>query len=367
MITTLNSIGNNFMLKVFGGSYNTSEAEDIMLHRLKFKDALNDITFTESCEVPALKKHLFEIGQNLDSSSKPEAVLKLIKCDGDISKKHEIILDFCEITSNLFNKNFTVVSKNAQGARYSESFDPYVPIEGNNTKFFEIMANPNSKITHDLFLKLADSLTMSSIHYLNLILEYTSINGCLSMLTFCPKVVVILGAYQTLYFIKTRWTSPEGFYNFLIQLKGYFLKIEAQVKQVRFSFLPNIRLCMGFLSGGILGASAFYLFSIKNIKTGSVMNMLAKIPQSSDIGEILTNKYMLPGLFLPFKTAFDCYLLPFVHHSASASRDITRAAISGILGTENMSIIHKEFYFQLQKYLGSEAVSDKDKKNDTSQ
>ena len=121
--------------------------------------------------------------------------MKLIKCDGDISKKHEIILYFCEITSNLFNKNFTVVSKNAQGARYSESFNPYVPIEadGDNTKFFEIMANPNSKITHDLFLKLADSLTMSSIHYLNLILEYTSINGCLSMLTFCLKLALALG------------------------------------------------------------------------------------------------------------------------------------------------------------------------------
>lgn len=50
MITTLNSIRNNFILKVFGDSYNTSEAEEIMLHRLKFKDALNDITFIESCE-----------------------------------------------------------------------------------------------------------------------------------------------------------------------------------------------------------------------------------------------------------------------------------------------------------------------------
>ena len=53
MITTLNSIKNNFMLKVFGDSYNTSEAEEIMLHRLKFKDALNDITFIESCEKTA--------------------------------------------------------------------------------------------------------------------------------------------------------------------------------------------------------------------------------------------------------------------------------------------------------------------------
>ena len=43
MITTLSNIRNSFMSKVFGGSYNTSEAEDIMLHRLKFKDALNDI------------------------------------------------------------------------------------------------------------------------------------------------------------------------------------------------------------------------------------------------------------------------------------------------------------------------------------
>ena len=84
MITTLNSIGNNFMLKVFGGSYNTSEVEEIMLHRLKFKDALSDITFTESCEKTALQEYLFEIGQNLDCSSKPKAICKLIKCDENI-------------------------------------------------------------------------------------------------------------------------------------------------------------------------------------------------------------------------------------------------------------------------------------------
>ena len=122
MITTLNSIKNNFMLKVFGDSYNTSEAEEIMLHRLKFKDALNDITFIESCEKTAFKKYLFEIGQNIDCSSKPEAILKVIKCDENISKKHEIILEFCEITSNLFNKSVTVMSKNIQGARYCDTF-----------------------------------------------------------------------------------------------------------------------------------------------------------------------------------------------------------------------------------------------------
>ena len=88
------------------------------------------------------------------------------------------------------------------------------PTVGNTTKFTEIIANPNSKITHDLFLKLADSLTISSIHYLNLILEYTLINGCLSRLAFCPEVVIALGIYQAHYFIKTQGVSPEGFYNF---------------------------------------------------------------------------------------------------------------------------------------------------------
>ena len=365
MITTLNSIKNNFMLKVFGDSYNTSEAEEIMLHRLKFKDALNDITFIESCENTAFKKYLFEIGQNIDCSSKPEAILKVIKSDENISKKHEIILEFCEITSNLFNKSVTVMSKNIQGARYCDTFSPYIPIEGNATKFTEIITNPNTKITHDLFLKLADSLTISSIHYLNLILKYTSINGCLSMLTFCPKVVVALGVYQAYYFIKTQWTSPEGFYNFLIQLKGYSLQVKALAKQVTFSFLPNIYFCFGCLSGGLLGGTAYYLLSIRNAQTGSMMNMLAKIPQP-DLGGILTNKYMLPSLLLPFKNAFDFYVLPCVHHSASVSRDITQATISGIIGPENLSMIQRDLNSQFRKYFGLEAVSYTDKnKNDT--
>jgi len=47
------------MLKNFGGSYNTSEAEKIMLHRLKFKEALNVITFVLSCENTAFKDYLF--------------------------------------------------------------------------------------------------------------------------------------------------------------------------------------------------------------------------------------------------------------------------------------------------------------------
>ena len=262
MITTLNSIRNNFMLKVFGGSYNTSEAEEIMLHRLRFKDALDDITFIESCEKTAFNKYLFQIGQNLDYSSKSEAILKVFKYDENISKKHEIILDFCEITSNLFNKSIIVVSKNIQGARYCDTFSHYTPTAGNTTKFAEIIANTNSKITHDLFLKLADSSPISSIHYLNLILEYTSINGCLSMLTFCPKVVIALGIYQAYYFIKTQRTSLEGFYNFLIHLKDHFFQINALVKQSTSSFFSNIYFCFGCLSGGLLGTSAYYLFSI---------------------------------------------------------------------------------------------------------
>ena len=135
MITTLNSIRNNFMLKVFGDSYKTSEAEEIMLHRLKFKDALNDITFIESCEKTTFKKYLFEIGQNIDCSSKPEAILKVIKCDENTSKKYEIILEFCEITSNLVNKNIIVVSKNFQGARYCDTFSLYIP---NGRKYYKI-------------------------------------------------------------------------------------------------------------------------------------------------------------------------------------------------------------------------------------
>ena len=106
------------------------------------------------------------------------------------------------------------MSKNFKGARYCDNFSSYIPTVGNTTKFTEIITNPNSKITHDLFLKLTDSLTISSIYYLNLILEYTSINGCLSMLAFCPKVVIALGFYQAHYFIKIQGVSPEGFYNF---------------------------------------------------------------------------------------------------------------------------------------------------------
>ena len=81
MITTLSSIRNNFMLKVFGSSYNTLEAEEIMRHRLKFKETLNDITFIESCENTAFNDYLFKINLNLDCSSKPEAILKVLKCD----------------------------------------------------------------------------------------------------------------------------------------------------------------------------------------------------------------------------------------------------------------------------------------------
>ena len=47
MITTLVTMGNTFMLKVFGGLYKASEAEEIMFHRLKFKEALNDTTYID--------------------------------------------------------------------------------------------------------------------------------------------------------------------------------------------------------------------------------------------------------------------------------------------------------------------------------
>ena len=114
MVTTLSSIRNSFMSKVFGSSYNTSEAEEIMRHRFKFKEALNDITYIESCENTAFNDYLFKINLNLDCSSKPEAVLKVLKCDENFSKKHEIILEFCEITSNLVNKSITLVSENIQ-------------------------------------------------------------------------------------------------------------------------------------------------------------------------------------------------------------------------------------------------------------
>jgi len=53
--------------------------------------------------------------------------------------------------------------------------------------------NPNSKIMYDLFLKLADNLTVSGIFYSNLTSDYISINGCLSMLTFCLKLALALG------------------------------------------------------------------------------------------------------------------------------------------------------------------------------
>lgn len=135
MITTLSSIRNNFMLKVFCSSYNTLEAEEIMRHRLKFKETLNDITYIESCENTAFNDYLFKINLNLDCSSKPEAILKVLKCDKNTSKKHEIILEFCEITSNLVNKNIIVVSKNFQGARYCDTFSPYIP---NGRKYYKI-------------------------------------------------------------------------------------------------------------------------------------------------------------------------------------------------------------------------------------
>lgn len=95
------------------------------------------------------------------------------------------------------------------------------------------------------------------------------------------------------------------------------------------------------------------------------MNMLAKIPQP-DLWGILTNKYILPSLLLPFKNAFDLYVLHCIQHSAYVSRDITQADISGIIGPENLSMIQTYFNSQFRKYFGLEAVSYTDKnKNDT--
>ena len=356
MISTLANIKNNFTLKIFGSSYNSSEAENLIKHKSQFQEALNDITFTESCKNTGFNDYLHKINLNFDCSSKPEAILKVLKCDENISKKHEIILEFCEITSNLVNNSISIGSKNIQGVKYCDTFSPYVPTVGNNTKFTELITNPKPKITHDLFLKLADSLTISSMHYLNLILEYTSINGCLSMLTFCPKVVIILGIYQAYYFIKTQWVSPEGFYNFLIHLKGHFLQVNALVKQARFSFLPNIEFCYGCLSGGVLLSGGFYLFSILNVKTGSMVNMLAQIPQPN-LGLNYLNKYALPASLLPLKNVFDSFILPIVHHSASLTSQISTAAITGMMGPENLTLIQNQVNSMIRKFFNLESVS----------
>jgi hypothetical protein len=71
------------------------------------------------------------------------------------------------------------------------------------------------------------------------------------------------------------------------------------------------------------------------------MNMLSKIPQPDLWGFLqISICYLL--FLLPFKNVFDFYVLPCVHHSASFSSDITKAAISGIIGPENLSMIQKE-------------------------
>jgi hypothetical protein len=45
------------------------------------------------------------------------------------------------------------------------------------------------------------------------------------MLALCPKVVLALGFYQGLYFIKNQLTSLESLNSFLIKLKENFIKV----------------------------------------------------------------------------------------------------------------------------------------------
>jgi hypothetical protein len=348
MISTLNTIKNNFMLKVFEDSYKSSEAAHFIDHRSKFKDALIDITFKNSCNESEFSKFLIDIEINKNNSSQTESILKLLKSDDNISSKHGLISEYCEITNNLWDKTFTLKLINHNVSKYCDTFSPYRPIEGNSTKFTELLNNPKISITQELFIKFVDNLTISTMHYLDLLIEYSSINGFLSMLIFCPRIVIVLSLYQAVYFIKNQCISSENFSNFLINIKDHFLRTYFIYTRISSSFIPNINFYFGFVSTGLLGG-AYYLFSIKNYQTGSFLNLLTKIPQLN-IHEDIKIKYALPPYLLPFKTFFTTNFLPVVYHLSSIGSEISTACLLGCFGEKNILMI-QDFTNNLSTYL----------------
>ena len=120
--------------------------------------------------------------------------------------------------------------------------------------------------------------------------------------------------------------------------------------------------CFSFLSTGLVGTTGFlYLSSIRNVQTGSRINMLAKRPQLY-LGEEYKNKYALPPIFFPLKIAFDCCVLPAVHPCACVSSSIAIATFTGIIRPGRMSIIQAEVNSQLRNYLSLESESYLNKK-----
>jgi len=366
MITTLSSIKNNFLLKVLGYSHNIPEAEDFINHRMKFQEALSDITHKDYCNEPEFIKFLWKVDFNKEFSSKTEDILKVVKLEDNTSLKYSLISEYCDKTSNLVNKTVflrqpPISIEDVLEVRYCDKFSPYRPVEGDKTKFIDLVNNPKIEVTQELFLKLADTLTISSIHYLNLIIEYTSINGFLSMLTFCPKIIIALTIYQAFYFIKTQLISPGSFYNFLINVKGHYLRIKALATQIRCSFLPNIYFCFGFISTGLLGG-AFYLFSIRNAQTGSVLNFIKKVPLLT-IHEGIQSKYILPPFLLPIKMFFTETLLPSIYHTTSMGSDIPTAFFLGFCG-EKILMIQNFINYNLRTHLNAKDETRNNIKND---
>jgi hypothetical protein len=168
------------------------------------------------------------------------------------------------------------------------------------------------------------------------------------MLALCPKVVLALGFYQGSYFIKNQLTSLESLNSFLIKLKENFIKANTLITRFSFYIIPNLYFCYGFLSSGLLGGT-FYLFSVRNAQTGSIFNLLTKIPQL-DAFDGIQNKYKLPSLLVPIKTFFTANILPVIYHSSSISSEVTKAAFLGCLGEKNILMIQEYINSKLSSY-----------------
>lgn len=193
-------------------------------------------------------------------------------------------------------------------------------------------------ITQDILEKLIGNLSIKGMYHLNILIEYTSMNSFVTRLAFSPKVVTALGLYQAMYFIKTVFLHPEGFYKFLLNLKGHFLRINTLITKVSSSFIPNIRLYYGVISGGVLGI--FYSLGITNTQTGFMWNLVKKMPQL-DICDGIQKQYKLPMFLESLKTFFTVNFIPAIYHSASISSEMTKAAILGCFGENNMRLLQK--------------------------
>lgn len=204
MITTLSRVKDNFLLKVFGYSYGASGATEFMPHNSKCKNALSDTKYGDHCKTSGFINYLRYIKLNQDSSCKAENILKVIKLEDNKDLENNLVLDFCEIASTLVNKSITVIPPEAQEKSLYISFNPYRPIGEDHSKFTELVKHPEIEVTQELFIELANKLTFTSFHYLDLTLEYSSINGFFILLALCPKVVLALVFYQASYFIKNQ-------------------------------------------------------------------------------------------------------------------------------------------------------------------